>query len=48
MGKIYSHLKVMNKVILKNRLSEDVDCVSFFHDNKKFEIFFTRKRANKS
>ena len=47
MGKIYSRFIELKKKSPKERFSEKVGIVKFEDDNKKYEIYFTRKRANR-
>ena len=47
MGKIYSRFIELKNKSPKERFSEKVGIVKFEDDNKKYEIYFTRKRANK-
>ena len=47
MGEIYACFAVLKKQATKDRFMDKVGIVKFEYDNKKFEIYFTRKRANK-
>ena len=47
MGKLYARFKELKKQAAKNGFSEKVGLIKFEDDNKKYEIYFTRKRANK-
>ena len=47
MGKIYTRFTVLKKQAPKDCFSDKVGLVKFEDENKKYEIYFTRKRANK-
>lgn len=47
MGEIYTQFTKLKKQATKNWFSDNVGLVKFEYDNKKYEIYFTRKRANK-
>ena len=47
MGKIYERFKELKKQCHRNWFMDKVGLVKFEDDNKKYEIYFTRKRANK-
>ena len=47
MGRIYTRFIELKKQCPKNRLMDKVGLVKFEDDNKKYEIYFTRRRANK-
>ena len=47
MGKIYARFKELKKESPKNWFMDKIGLVKFEDDNKKYEIFFTRKRANR-
>ena len=46
MGKIYARFKELKKQCPKDWFMDKVRLVKFEDDNKKYEIYFTRKRAN--
>ena len=47
MGRIYTRFIELKKQCPKNRFMDKVGLVKFEDDNKKYEIYFTRRRANK-
>ena len=47
MGKIYERFKELKKQYHRNWFMDKVGLVIFENENKKYEIYFTRKRANK-
>ena len=47
MGKIYERFKELKKQCPRNWFMDKVGLVKFENENKKYEIYFTRKRANK-
>ena len=47
MGKIYTRFKELKKQAEKDCFMDKVGLVKFEEDNKNYEIYFTRKRANK-
>ena len=47
MGKIYARFKELKKGCPRNWFMDKIGLVKFEDDNKKYEIFFTRKRANR-
>ena len=47
MGKIYERFKELKKQYPRNWFMDKVGLVKFENENKKYEIYFTRKRANK-
>lgn len=47
MGKIYTCFTKLKKQCQKNWFTDNVKLVKFEEDNKKYEIYFTRKRANR-
>lgn len=47
MGNIYTRFTVLKKQAPKDWFMDKVGLVKFEDDNKKYEIYFTRKRANK-
>lgn len=47
MGKIYASFKKLKKQATKDWFMNNVGLVKFEEDNKKYEVYFTRKRANK-
>ena len=47
MGKIYKRFKELKKQSPKDWFMDKIGLVKFEDDNKKYEIFFTRKRANR-
>ena len=47
MGKIYERFKELKKQYPRNWFMDKVVLVKFENENKKYEIYFTRKRANK-
>ena len=47
MGKIYARFKELKKQCPKDWFMDKVGLVKFEDDNKKYEIYFTRKRANR-
>ena len=47
MGKIYTRFKMLKKQATKDLFMDKVGLVKFENENKKYEIYFTRKRANK-
>ena len=47
MGKIYSHFLELKKQCPRNCFMDKVGLVKFEVDNKKYEIYFPRKRANR-
>lgn len=47
MGNIYTRFSVLKKQAPKDWFMDKVGLVKFEDDNKKYEIYFTRKRANK-
>lgn len=47
MGKIYTRFSVLKKQAPRNWFMNNVGLVKFEDDNKKYEIYFTCKRANK-
>ncbi len=47
MGKIYTRFIELKKQCPRNSFIDKVGLVKFEDDNKKYEIYFTRKRANR-
>ena len=47
MGKIYTRFKELKNQSPKNWFMDKIGLVKFEDDNKKYEIYFTRKRANR-
>ena len=47
MGKIYARFKELKKESTQNWFMDKIGLVKFEDDNKKYEIYFTRKRANR-
>ena len=47
MGKIYTRFIELKKQCPRDWFMDKVGLVKFENDNKKYEIFFTRKRANR-
>ena len=47
MGKVYARFKELKKGCPRNWFMDKIGLVKFEDDNKKYEIFFTRKRANR-
>ncbi len=47
MGRLYARFKVLKKQASKDRFMDKVGLVKFEDDNKHYEIYFTRKRANR-
>lgn len=47
MGKIYDRFKKLKKQCPREWFMDKVGLVKFEDENKKYEIYFTRKRANK-
>ena len=47
MGKIYERFKELKKQYPRNWFMDKVGLVKFENENKKYEIYFTRKRANR-
>ena len=47
MGKIYTRFKELKKKCPRNWFMDKIGLVKFEDDNKKYEIYFTRKRANR-
>ncbi len=47
MGKLYTRFKELKKTAQKDCFKDNVGLIKFEDDNKKYEIYFTRKRANK-
>ncbi len=47
MGKIYSRFVELKKQCPKDCFMDKIGLVKFEDDNKKYEIYFTRKRANR-
>lgn len=47
MGKIYTRFKELKKQSHKDWFMDKIGLVKFEDDNKKYEIYFTRKRANR-
>jgi hypothetical protein len=47
MGKIYTRFIALKKQAPKDCFADKVGLVKFEDDSKKYEIYFTRKRANK-
>ena len=47
MGKIYARFKELKNESPKNLFMDKIGLVKFEDDNKKYEIYFTRKRANR-
>ncbi len=47
MGKIYTRFIELKKQCPRNWFMDKVGLVKFETENKKYEIYFTRKRANK-
>ena len=47
MGKIYTRFKELKKQSPTDCFMDKIGLVKFEDDNKKYEIYFTRKRANR-
>ena len=47
MGKIYTRFKELKKQSPKDWFMDKIGLIKFENDSKKYEIYFTRKRANK-
>ena len=47
MGKIYTRFKELKNQSPKDWFMDKIGLVKFEDDNKKYEIYFTRKRANR-
>ena len=47
MGKIYARFIELKKQCPRNWFMDKIGLVKFEEDNKKYEIYFTRKQANK-
>ena len=47
MGRIYTHFIELKKQYPRNWFVDKMGLVKFEDDNKKYEIYFTRRRANK-
>lgn len=47
MGKIYTRFKELKKQSPKDWFMDKIGLVKFEDDNKKYEVYFTRKRANR-
>ena len=47
MGKIYTRFKELKKQSAKDWFMDKVGLVKFEYNNKQYEIYFTKKRANK-
>ena len=47
MGKLYARFKELKKQAAKNGFSEKVGLVKLEEDNKKYEIYFPLRRANR-
>ena len=47
MGKIYTRFKELINQSRKDWFTDKIGLVKFEDDNKKYEIYFTRKRANR-
>ena len=47
MGKIYTRFIALKKQVPKDWFMDKVGLVKFEDENKKYEVYFTRKRANK-
>ena len=47
MGKIYTRFKELRKQTSRDSFTDKVGLVKFLEDGKNYEIYFTRKRANK-
>ena len=47
MGKIYTRFIALKKQAPKDWFMDKIGLVKFEDDNKKYEIYFTRERANK-
>ena len=47
MGKIYERFKELKKQCPRNWFMDKLGLVKFEDNNQKYEIYFTRKRANK-
>ena len=47
MGKIYNRFKEIKKQCPKDCFAKKIGLVKFEYDNKTYEVYFTRKRANR-
>lgn len=47
MGVLYQCFQLHKKQSKQNRFMDTIDVVKFEHDHKKYEIFYTHKRANR-
>ena len=47
MGEIYTHFTELKKQAAKNWFTDKMGVVRFEYANKEYEIYFTRKRANR-
>lgn len=47
MGRIYTRFASLKKQAGKDCFMDEIGLVKFEDDNKKYEIYFTRKRANR-
>ena len=47
MGEIYNCFKELKPISSKNGFMDKIGLVKFDHNNKHYEIYFTRRRANK-
>ena len=47
MGKIYARFKELKKECPRNWFMDKIGLVKFEDENKKYEVYFTKKRANK-
>ena len=47
MGRIYACFLELKKIAPKDWFTDKVGIVKFEDDNKKYEIYYTKKRANK-
>ena len=47
MGKIYSRFMELKKQCPRNWFMDKIGLVKFEYDNRQYEVYFTRKRANK-
>ena len=47
MGKLYTRFKELKKQAAKDWFSDKIGLVRFENEGKKYEIYFTKKRANR-
>ena len=47
MGELYTRFVELKKQAQKDWFADKIGLVKFEHNNQNYEIYFTRKRANK-